>query len=67
MMLLTRLSLYGTLGLLMSSMDFTVQTWQFWSIIALFWAAQTCATMELEQQLATHKTHQPDNNNDHRT
>ena len=51
----------------MSSMDFTVQTWQFWSIIALFWAAQTCATMELEQQLATHKTHQPDNNNDHRT
>lgn len=47
---MTRLVLYATLGVLASALGFTWDSWQFWSLLGLFWASDRLATQEGIQQ-----------------
>lgn len=38
--MITRLALYSVLGLLLNAMGSTWDTWQFWCMVGLFWAAE---------------------------
>ena len=49
--MLTRLALYTALGLVLATQDWTVSTWQFWSVVALFWASEYLARLETRDQL----------------
>lgn len=50
--MLQRLALYTTLGLLLSTMEFSVATWQFWSVVALFWASESLTRRETTEFVA---------------
>jgi hypothetical protein len=47
-MLLQRLALYLTLGLVLVTIDVTAFSWQFWCLLALFWAAEFLARKDAE-------------------
>jgi len=47
-MLTQRLALYFTLGLVLVTIDVTAFSWQFWCILALFWAAEYMTRKEVE-------------------
>ena len=49
--MLTRLALYTALGLVLSAVDATLDTWQFWSVVALFWASEHLTRQELWEQI----------------
>lgn len=49
--MLTRLALYTALGLVLSAADATLNTWQFWSVVALFWASEHLTRQELWEQI----------------
>ena len=36
---LQRIAVYGALGLVLSAVDITYDTWAFWCTLALFWAS----------------------------
>ena len=46
---MTRLVLYATLGLLCATFGFAWDTWQFWSILGLFWASDRLAHQDGKQ------------------
>jgi hypothetical protein len=48
-MLLQKLALYFTLGLLLTTLGLTVTSWQFWCITALFWASEYMTRKDTEQ------------------
>lgn len=43
-----RMMLYFTLGLVLMTLELSVISWQFWSILALFWAAESLTRRETE-------------------
>jgi hypothetical protein len=45
-----RIALYATLGLLLATLDVTVYTWQFWGVLALFWASEYMVRKGTEEQ-----------------
>ena len=62
--MLTRLALYTALGLVLSAMGATLDTWQFWSVVGLFWASEHLTRQELWEQIQRQvKQLQSDNNN----
>lgn len=44
------LALYLTLGLLLSGVGFTFDSWQFWCFLGLFWAVSYTAKNEGRQE-----------------
>lgn len=62
--MLTRLALYTALGLVLSAMGATLDTWQFWSVVGLFWASEHMTRQELWEQIQRQvKQLQSENNN----
>ncbi len=62
--MLTRLALYTALGLVLSAMGATLDTWQFWSVVGLFWASEHLTRQELWEQIQRQvKQLQAENNN----
>jgi hypothetical protein len=49
-MLLQRFALYLTLGLVLTSMNIAILDWQFWCILALFWAAEFLTRQATEHE-----------------
>jgi len=49
--MLTRLALYTALGLVLSAMDATFNTWQFWSVVGLFWASEHLTRQEVWEHI----------------
>lgn len=49
--MLTSLALYTTLGLLMSVLGFAWTSWQFWSVLALFWANEQLVRQQTREQV----------------
>lgn len=45
-MILQRIALYTTLGLVLNAVGAEFNTWAFWSILALFWASETLTRRE---------------------
>jgi hypothetical protein len=45
-----RIALYATLGLLLSTLEVTVFVWQFWAVLALFWASEYMVRKGTEEQ-----------------
>ena len=45
-MILQRIALYTTLGLVLNAVGAEFNTWAFWSILALFWASETITRRE---------------------
>ena len=45
----TRIALYATLGLVLDALGHPWNTWQFWSVLGLFWAADVLARREGHQ------------------
>jgi hypothetical protein len=37
---LQRIALYATLGLVLATLEVTLFVWQFWAVLALFWASE---------------------------
>lgn len=63
--MLTRLALYTALGLVLSAMGATLDTWQFWSVVGLFWASEHLTRQELWEQIQRQvKQLQAENNKD---
>jgi hypothetical protein len=48
--MLQRLVLYSTLGVLANALGHTWDSWQFWCLLGLFWAADQLARTEGYQQ-----------------
>ena len=62
--MLTRLALYTALGLVLNAMGATLDTWQFWSVVGLFWASEHLTRQELWEQIQRQvKQLQAENNN----
>jgi hypothetical protein len=49
-MILQRIALYTALGLVLSALGAGFNTWGFWCILALFWAAETMTRREGYEQ-----------------
>jgi hypothetical protein len=49
--MLQRIVLYSTLGAVLYALDHSWDTWGFWAILALFWAAETLTRRELWEQI----------------
>jgi hypothetical protein len=49
-MLLQRFALYLTLGLVLTTMNIAILDWQFWCILALFWASEYMTRHATEQE-----------------
>ena len=49
--MLTRLALYTALGLVLATQDWPWTSWQFWSVLALFWASEHLTRLETRDQL----------------
>jgi hypothetical protein len=45
-----RLALYLTLGLVLTTLEVTFVTWQFWCILALFWVSEYMVRKGTEEQ-----------------
>jgi hypothetical protein len=45
-MILQRIALYTTLGLVLNAVGAEFNTWGFWSVLALFWASETLTRRE---------------------
>jgi len=52
--MLQRIALYATLGLVVDSLEVGAWGWQFWSIIALFTAAEWLASYEAAAATKAH-------------
>ena len=51
--MLQRIALYAVLGLVLNAVGAEIDTWAFWSIVALFWASETLTRTEgFEQGVA---------------
>jgi hypothetical protein len=48
--MLQRIALYTVLGLVLNAVGVLFNTWGFWSILALFWAAETMTRREGYEQ-----------------
>jgi hypothetical protein len=46
--MLQRIMLYVALGLVLTAIDATIMTWQFWAVLALFWASELLTRKETE-------------------
>lgn len=44
--MITRLAVYGTLGILVSYLGWSLSDWEFWAILGLFWSAETLSRFE---------------------
>ena len=49
--MLARIALYTTLGYLIDGMGAHWDTWQFWCILGLFWAAETLTRVETVERV----------------
>jgi hypothetical protein len=49
-MILQRIALYTTLGLVLNAVGAEFNTWGFWCILALFWASETITRREGYEQ-----------------
>ena len=50
--MLARIALYSTLGYLLDQgLGCQWNTWQFWSVLGLFWAAETLTRVETLEQI----------------
>jgi hypothetical protein len=49
-MILQRIALYTTLGLVLSAVGAEFNTWGFWCILALFWASEAITRREGYEQ-----------------
>jgi hypothetical protein len=47
--MLQRIVLYLALGLVLSTLDLTVMSWQFWAVLALFWSSERLTRIEVEE------------------
>ena len=47
---MTRVVLYATLGSLLSVLGHDWDSWQFWSVLALFWASDLLSKRDGEEQ-----------------
>jgi hypothetical protein len=45
-MILQRIALYTTLGLVLNAVGAEFNTWGFWSVLALFWASEALTRRE---------------------
>ncbi len=41
--MIQRLVLWATLGMLCSALGYTISSWEFWCLLAMFWAVQQLA------------------------
>jgi hypothetical protein len=48
--MLQRIILYFALGLVLSTIDITLVTWEFWAILALFWSAERLTRLEAQEE-----------------
>jgi hypothetical protein len=48
--MIQRIALYSTMGLLLQALGHTWDTWQFWSMLALFWASESVSKREQHEQ-----------------
>ena len=48
--MIQRIALYSTLGVLCSVLGHAWDTWQFWSIVGLFWASEHLTRREQHEQ-----------------
>lgn len=48
--MITRLALYMTLGLLLDALGHRWDTWGFWAMLGLFWAAEALTRRETHEQ-----------------
>lgn len=46
--MLQRIMLYLALGLVLTTLNASILTWQFWAVLALFWAAEMLTRRETE-------------------
>lgn len=54
--MLTRVALYTALGYVLHSVGAEWNTWPFWCVIALFWAAERNAVNEIIESLRAELT-----------
>ena len=54
--MLTRLALYMVLGLVLTSQDWQWNSWQFWSVVGLFWASEHLTRIETREQTVAEMT-----------
>jgi hypothetical protein len=47
---LQRIAVYFTLGMVLTTVEVTVFTWQFWCILALFWVVEFMVRKGTEEQ-----------------
>lgn len=48
--MIQRIALYSTLGLLLQALGHAWDTWQFWSVLAMFWASESVSKREQHEQ-----------------
>mgnify|MGYP003661268661 CR=1 FL=1 len=48
--MIQRIALYSTMGLLLQALGHTWDTWQFWSMLSLFWASERLTKQEQHEQ-----------------
>ena len=48
--MIQRIALYATLGMLCNVLGHAWDTWQFWSIVGLFWASEHITRREQHEQ-----------------
>ena len=48
--MIQRIALYATMGMLLNALGHAWDTWQFWSILAMFWASELLTRREQHEQ-----------------
>lgn len=49
--MLQRIVLYATLGWLLNTLEHQWDSWEFWCVVALFWASEHMTRRELLEQI----------------
>jgi hypothetical protein len=49
-MMIQRIALYATMGMLLNALGHTWDSWGFWCVLAMFWGSELITRMEQHQQ-----------------
>lgn len=49
-MIIQRIALYATMGMLLNALGHTWDSWGFWCVLVMFWGSDLIARMEQHQQ-----------------
>lgn len=49
--MITRIALYATLGYLLDYLGHPWDSWQFWAVLGLFWAAERVVHLEINAEI----------------